>query len=185
MSRGRGWFWGALVVGGLAWAAASWTADELAAADDAVNRVWLERLPKSGRDIIGHFVMVDHEGKRFGATGRSSRWRHDVEVFKWALEEDRLVQVFPQTRSKVKSKVVAGRCDAPRPFDMCLELTSQGGSKKFYSRHDWVIEPGETADGWADDHPELAGFLGVACTGCRGLTASSRPPTFAHIDDAT
>lgn len=156
MSTRRGWMWGALVMmGGLAWVGASWLTDAPATPDDAVNRVWLERLPKSQRDIIGHFVMIDHEGQRYGATGRSSRWRHDVEVFKWALEEDRLVQVFPQTRTKVKSTVEAGRCEAPRPFDMCLELRSSAGTKKFFSRHDWVIEPGSDERDWAEDHPEL------------------------------
>lgn len=156
MSKRRGWLWGAVALGVVAWAGSSWIADAPSAPSDAVNRVWLERLPKNQRDIVGHFVMIDHEGRRFGATGRSSRWRHDVEVFKWALEEDRLVQVFPQTRAKVKSKVEAGRCDAPRPFDMCLELTSSAGKTTFYSRHDWVIEPGESERAWAEDYPELA-----------------------------
>ncbi len=145
-----------MLFGGLAWVGSSWLADAPSTPDDAVNRVWLERLPKSQRDIIGHVVIIDHEGQRYGATGRSSRWRHDVEVFTWALEEDRLVQLFPQTGTKVKSKVEAGRCDAPRPFDMCLELTSSNGTKKFFSRHDWVIEPGADHPDWAEDHPEVA-----------------------------
>ena len=161
MSTRRGWLWGAIVLGAVAWAGSSWLAEEPSAPDDAVNRVWLERLPKSGRDVVGHFVMIDHEGRRFGAVGRSSRWRHDVEVFKWALEEDRLVQVFPQTRTKVKSKVEAGKCDAPRPFDMCLELTSSQGTKKLYSRHDWVIEPGVSATEWAEEHPDVAVHVAI------------------------
>lgn len=107
------------------------------------NRVWIERLPRDDRDIITHLVLLDTDDGRFGAAGRSSAWRHIIEVFRWFREDTRLTLDFPQERVRAEFEVRTWECDdeAPPPFELCLELTRQHRSIRFYSRHDWVIEP--------------------------------------------
>ena len=147
------------------WGLSDWFAgdDEATSPRQAVNRVWLERLPKSKRDVVGHFVLLDRQSKRLGVGGASSQWRHDVELFRWALDRNRLEQDFPQTRSKASNTIKAGECDdAPRPFTMCLDITGEDGkTQRYFSRREWKIKPrgdlGETMTELVEDHPELEG----------------------------
>jgi hypothetical protein len=53
--------------------------------------------------------------------------------------------------------VTARECDAPKPFELCLDLEGDSGKRRYYSRHDWVIEPGEAVDTAFEDAPELVG----------------------------
>ncbi|MEZ4453917.1 MAG: hypothetical protein R3B09_30955 [Nannocystaceae bacterium] len=115
---------------------------EGAGTENLVNQVWLERIPRDDRDIITHFLLLDTDDGRFGVLGHSSTWRHRIEVFKWNLEEDRLALFFPQDRNRSQLKARTWRCggEAPKPFDLCLELSRGERSALFYSHHDWVIE---------------------------------------------
>jgi hypothetical protein len=149
------WFAALALTGGAIWLASGWLSDDAAAPSDVTNRIWIERLPKNQRDMVDHVIMIDHSRGRIGVTGKSSRWRQDIEIFKWRLERERLVQIFPQTKTKVKSTVRAWECDAPRPFELCLDIKSDSGKKRYYSRHDWVIEPGESMADLPDDAPQL------------------------------
>lgn len=137
---------------------------ETAAAKHAVNQVWIERLPADQRDMIGHFVLVDHKQGRIGAIGKSSQWRHFFELFQWGLEGDRLSVFLPQDKVKAQLQVRTWKCagEAPEPFELCMELTSGRKSAKFYSRTDWVIEPHDVAgsiEGLVEESPELAQVL--------------------------
>ncbi|MCB9567923.1 MAG: hypothetical protein H6710_12060 [Myxococcales bacterium] len=134
------------------------------------NHVWLERLPNDDRDMITHLLVLDTRDGRFGTVGRSSAWRHVIEVFKWFREEDRLTLDFPQERVRTEFTVRTWECagEAPRPFELCLEMTRGHRSIHFYSRHDWVVEPhGDLAEGEASlaaliaENPELRGLDGV------------------------
>src|SRR5687767_14203548 len=95
--------WWALVALGVvalgAWKLGSCVAgdEDAEAASLAINRPWIERKPSSHRDLVRHVTMIDHPRGRVGVTGRSSAWKHDVELFRWALEGDRLLMYFPQT----------------------------------------------------------------------------------------
>ena len=156
---------GAGVVG--AWTLATRVFDgdtEADAAKHAVNQVWIERLPTDGRDMIGHFVLVDHPRMRLGGIGKSSQWRHFVELFQWGLEGDRLSVYLPQDDVKAKLQVKTWKCtgEAPEPFELCMKLTSGRRTAMFYSRTDWVIEPHDVEGSLAeiaDETPELAGVL--------------------------
>lgn len=129
----------------------------------AVNQVWIERLPKDQRDMIGHFVLVKHSQGRIGVIGRSSQWRHFLEGFKWGLEGERLQVYLPQEDAKVSLRIRTWECDgeAPDPFELCMEIDTGKRKVKYYSRKDWVVEPHEAAaslDELAAEHPELAGL---------------------------
>jgi hypothetical protein len=137
---------------------------EADAAKHAVNQIWIERLPTDGRDMIGHFVLVEHPRMRIGGIGKSSQWRHFVELFQWGLEGDRLSVYLPQDDVKAKLQVKTWKCagEAPEPFELCMKLTSGKRTAMFYSRTDWVIEPHDVEGSLADiaeSTPELAGVL--------------------------
>lgn len=157
-----------------------WTAGSALFGDDSAqgtaqltNRPWIERVPANERDMIGHLILLDHPQGRFGVTGRSSNWRHLLEVYRWRLDGDRLGLFFPQDHVKVGVKVRTWECggEAPAPFDLCLEITDARGRKAVvYSREDWEVRPErleadlaniaeELAD---DDQPALAAVLGAA-----------------------
>jgi hypothetical protein len=159
------------VVGGLAFG--TWTLGQRLFSDDevggegarhAVNQVWIERVPADQRDMINHFVLVKHSQGKIGGFGKSSQWRHFVELFQWGLEGERLSVFLPQERTKAKLKVRTWECagEAPDPFELCLELSNGKRSMKMYSRKDWVIEPenvDESIDTIIEGQPELAAVL--------------------------
>lgn len=107
------------------------------------NQVWIERLPQNDRDQIHHLVLVQEGRDRFGAFGRSSTWRHFVEIFMWQREDDRLTLHLPQDRVRIDLTARVWDCEgeAPEPFELCLELKGHGGrTAHYYSRHEWTID---------------------------------------------
>ncbi|MEM6995671.1 MAG: hypothetical protein AAF721_34500 [Myxococcota bacterium] len=138
---------------GLAAAAAygAWTVGSSLLSDDAetegtkyvVNHVWLERLPQNQRDMIGHVAIIDHPQGRVGVVGKSSNWRHFIEVFMWKLQGKRLELFFPQEEQRSKVTVNTYDCegDAPHPFEICMDVSGGRHTTTFYSRRDWKIEP--------------------------------------------
>ena len=159
------------VVGGLAFG--TWTLGQRLFGDDevggegarhAVNQVWIERVPADQRDMINHFVLVKHPQGKIGGFGKSSQWRHFVELFQWGLEGERLSVFLPQERTKAQLKVRTWECagEAPDPFELCLELSNGKRSMKMYSRKDWVVEPHDvdgSIEAIAEEQPELAAIL--------------------------
>ena len=141
--------------------------DQAQGTEHAVNRIWLDHAPKNDRDIITHFVVVDHSRGKFGAIGQSSQWRHRVEVFRWQLQGNKLQMFFPQDRARGEVEMKTWECagEAPAPFDLCMKMTNkQGRSWTFYSREDWEIDPNNVAESLvelADDAPSLAAVVGT------------------------
>ncbi len=155
---------GAAAVG--AWSVASMFGDDAegAAAKHAVNQVWIERMPTDTRDQVSHLVLVRHPKGKIGAVGKSSQWRHFIELFQWGLEGERLSVFLPQERQKAQLRVRTWECagEAPEPFELCLELSNEGRSVTMYSRKDWIIDPKGIADSFDElvaDEPLLAGVL--------------------------
>lgn len=133
-------------------------------AKHAVNQVWIERLPTDQRDMVHHLVLVRHARGRIGAVGRSSQWRHFVELFQWGLEGEKLSVFLPQEQQKASLRVRTWECadEAPEPFELCLELGSGKRTQTLYSRKDWIIEPNDVDGSIAEltaEQPELAAVL--------------------------
>ncbi|KIG16119.1 hypothetical protein DB30_04991 [Enhygromyxa salina] len=139
--------------------------DEAQGTKHAVNQVWIDHVPTDDRDMITHFVLVDHRDGQFGAIGRSSQWRIGVEVFRWQLQGSDLRMYFPQERARGEVKVETWECEkeAPAPFQLCMKLTNKNGrSMTLYSRKDWEIDPQDVNDSIediTDDEPLLGGML--------------------------
>ena len=156
---------GACAVGAYSLGSALLGDDEAEAAKDLINRPWIERVPEDSRDMIGHLAVIDHPQGHFGATGRSSNWRHFIEVFKWQLRGDELQLYFPQEEARGAVKVRTWACEgeAPKPFDLCLEIKARNGrAMTLYSRHDWEIRPGHAQEdlaALADEQPILRGMV--------------------------
>ena len=133
----------------------------------AVNQVWIDHIPRDDRDMITHLVLIDHRDGQFGAIGRSSQWRHAIDIFKWNLQRDTLRLYFPQERAKGEVKIETWECEgeAPQPFELCMRLTGNNGrSAMLYSRHEWEIDPHSSADSLAEiveDEPALAGVIEI------------------------
>ena len=132
--------------------------EDSAGTRNLTNQVWIERMPHDPRDMIQHVVLLDKDGEQFGIVGRSSTWRHFVELFGWRLERNRLKLFFPQERVKGEVSVRTWRCEgeAPEPFELCLEFSNNGRSMQFYSRTDWVVKDAESLEALTVEVPELA-----------------------------
>lgn len=139
--------------------------DEDQGTKHAINQIWIDHIPRNDRDMITHFVLVDHRDGQFGAVGHSSQWRHIVDVFRWQLQGKTLRMFFPQDRVKGQVEIETWRCEgeAPAPFELCMKMTNKNGrSFMLYSRDDWKIEPNDVHDSLADivdDEPALDGLL--------------------------
>jgi hypothetical protein len=144
---------GALVLGTYQLGSALLSDDSLAT-QHLANQVWIERLPQNDRDMINHIVLVEDGRERFGAFGKSSQWRHFVEIFRWAREENRLSLLLPQDRKRLDLGVRVWDCEdeAPAPFQLCLELSNKSHKILYYSRHDWTLDS-------LGEHPELTAVI--------------------------
>lgn len=142
--RLRGWvlLTLALVVGG--WLGHRWWDAESAGTDRLVNQLWIERRPVNDRDLVRSLVLVQQDRRRVGVAARASRWRLRADVLLWALEGDRLRARFPQDDRRLQARVRTWACEgeAPRPFELCLELRRNDRVLRLYSRKDWVVRPG-------------------------------------------
>jgi hypothetical protein len=164
--------------------------DDAASTKHLVNQVWIERMPRSERDMIGHLALVAHPRFKLGGAGRSSQWRHFVELFHWSLEGHRLGLYFPQEEVRGHVQVRTWSCEgeAPAPFELCLEISANDRKAVYYSKRDWVIDPHAAAGSLADlgeRVPELAGmFDHVAPDGRPSVTAMEVTEVTADSHDA-
>jgi hypothetical protein len=138
--------------------------DDAAGTKRLVNQFWIERMPETRRDMVGHLALIKHQRGKVGVVGKSSQWRHFIELFEWKLDGNKLKLHFPQDQKKGQVNVRTWDCrgDAPDPFELCLEVSAGERKRVYYSRKDWVIEPhdidGSLAD-LAQENPELAPVL--------------------------
>lgn len=156
-------------------------ADDSIEAKRLANQVWIERLPTDDRDMIHHLVLIEDGGDRFGGFGKSSQWRHFVELFRWAREDSRLTLLLPQERKRLDLGVKVWNCEgeAPAPFQLCLELSNKRKTMKYYSRHDWSIDAAnpDALAALVAATPELAGVE------LASVPAVSDPEAFAVVED--
>jgi hypothetical protein len=164
--------WLVLGLGGmLLWQAGSWWTDQRSDSERLVNQVWIERVPANERDMIWHLIAIQHEDHRFGSLGRSSRWRVAADGFLWERKGDQFSFVTPQNGCRASLKTRIWKCagEAPRPFELCLELEGHGQKYRYYSRESWVIRP-RTGD---EPIAEEIRFLAPALETAYGVTADA------------
>ncbi|MEL7369122.1 MAG: hypothetical protein AAFN74_09445 [Myxococcota bacterium] len=107
-------------------------------ASHLLNRVWFDRLPVDARDMtINLFLLdkkVDKKRAKFGVVGQASKFQYSFNALKYRLEGNKLTFHFLQADEKATFKVRTWPCkEAPKPFDLCLELRRGDRSAMLYS----------------------------------------------------
>jgi hypothetical protein len=136
--------WLLLGLGGVAtWQLGSYFFRQPIGPEKLVNQLWIERMPTNPRDMIWHLVALERDGRRVGALGRSSSWRLMSDGFIWNRQGDQFSFHTPQNGCKSQLKIRTWKCagEAPKPFELCLELEGQGKRYRYFSREDWQIRP--------------------------------------------
>lgn len=104
----------------------------------ALDRIWIDHLPRSEKDMIQIFAAVSEE--EFGVFQHTSAWKGAFELFRFSFKGDQIHATFPQDNSKEKITVKATRCSEGQ-MDYCLEVSGASrGVKKYYSRKGWEID---------------------------------------------
>ena len=104
------------------------------------NRPWIDRLPRSERDVIGHLVFLDAGEPRTGAVGRSSTWQQSAERFQWVSAPDHLTLTFPQSGKTGKLRYEVRACTAPEPMNLCLKIGPGRAAPTLYSSTEWTLD---------------------------------------------
>lgn len=111
------------------------------------NRPWIDHVPRDERDMVTQVVFLDRGGKKDGAMARASRWRQVVELFRWEQRSGGVTVELPQVGRKIPVNAQARPCkDAPKPFDLCLDITLLGKGVRLYSKKEWTIRSLEEVD---------------------------------------
>ena len=114
------------------------------AADLLVNRAWVDRMPKSKKDIVTWFIPLEIRKKRFGVAQKSSHYWFAGERFVYTRQGGTLRLTFQQSDRRVDVKARAYECrgKAPKGFDYCLDLTRRGNKVTLYSKKGWKVPKG-------------------------------------------
>jgi hypothetical protein len=136
------------------------------------NRVWAERSPQNERDRVLYFVPLEVGSKRSGVIQRSSRYAFGGQVFRWSRDKSRLTLEFPQDQQKAQLTVKTWVCanEAPKGFDLCLELSDGKAKQRFYSRKTWRVPKGEDLPVSVGELPDLGA---EGCVDCAELGLDS------------
>ena len=111
----------------------------------ALDRIWIDHLPKTESDMINIFAAITEEP--MGVFQATSMWKGNFELFTYESHGDTIRAVYPQDRSKEELKVTATSCSEVRDMDFCLEIKGASrGPKKYYSRKGWEIDSTSSVD---------------------------------------
>ena len=143
--RPRTWLVLAIIVASVAvWRARSHAParDDVRATDDSkldsllVDRLWIDHMPRSERDVFNIFVLVSDQS--MGVFQATSVWQGQYEMFQYNAQGNRkLAVVYPHTGDRDTVRATARRCDEGG-MDYCLELAGASrGVKRYYSQEDW------------------------------------------------
>jgi len=144
------WRWTLLTIAAAgAWQLAHFLTAQTSSTEKLINQLWVERMPTHPRDMVWHFVAIDRDNRHVGALGQASRWRVHSDAFVWRLQGDQFAFVTPQNRCRSTFKARTWKCgaQAPKPFDLCLDLVGNGKRFRYYSRTDWAINPRSQLEG--------------------------------------
>lgn len=120
-----------------------------------LHRVWVAHLPKDERDLVPHLFLFDKAGYRGGAFGVASAWRVATNLVRFRYDAPKLELEIPQRKVKGRIHVLIRACkDAPKPMDLCLELTEGSRKLTLYSRKRWGLSGGQP-EGYTDSAFEL------------------------------
>ena len=107
-----------------------------------VNRIWVDRVPQDKRDVVLHLALMSKGKRKFGAVARTSMWRMYVDLLRFEVDEKVLTLISPQEQTRTRFAYRAWRCkdEAPRGFDLCLELSHRGRQFRLFSKAGQVYD---------------------------------------------
>lgn len=96
------------------------------------NRIWMESRPESPTDYVHGAYFLSRP--QLGIFQRSSAYDFRFERFDYKRDGARTTLTFPQTGRTAELTVHITKCDAPAPFDLCLDVGENpwGGPKRYY-----------------------------------------------------
>lgn len=110
-------------------------ADEGPKGPRLTNRVWVDKVAEGPRDPVLHFVLVEKGQKRRGVIAQVTKFRMMADQLRYKQNGRKLTLVVPQDDRKMTFKTKVWRCgDAPRGFDLCLELRAGSRALRLYSK---------------------------------------------------
>ncbi len=100
------------------------------------NRNWQHKTPKDARDMTFHLALFDKAKVRTGLTAYMSAWRINMDSVRFKTKGDTLVIESMQDRTvaHLRARIWSCKGEAPKPFDLCLELSSGDKKLRLYSR---------------------------------------------------
>lgn len=103
-----------------------------------LNRVWADRVPKSRRDVVLHFALATKAKRNLGFVARHSLWRMYIDVVRFEVDERAVTVVSPQEQTRTRFTYRTRKCkgEAPKGFDLCLDLSRGGRTLRLYSKAD-------------------------------------------------
>lgn len=111
----------------------------------ALDRIWIDHLPKTESDTINIFAAITEEP--MGVFQATSMWKGNFELFVYEAHGDTIRATYPQDRSREELKVSATECSEVRDMDYCLEIKGASrGPKKYYSRKGWEIDTASSVE---------------------------------------
>lgn len=144
---------------------APWEAAKKPDAQYLLNRVWVERAPANDRDQVLYFGVFGRSKLSGGFIARASTWRVNAERFRFTLKGKTLELELPQEDVRVSFEVRTWKCkgDAPKGYDLCLELRRDGQNLRLYGQEKSRLRGGPAAvEALADAPLEVPG-----CETCR------------------
>jgi len=166
---GRVTLTGAAVLALFSWLGGSETSSPLEADGDVAvmkpgdglallaNRPWMDHMPRNDRDMVTQLVFLDKNNAKTGALMRTSKWRQFREGTRWAARKNGLLIQLPQLDKTIPLSAKAYSCRAPKPFDLCLELSLFGRGVKLYSKKSWTIDDLDAVDDVLVVDPDAVG----------------------------
>ena len=168
MSRAAAFFLGLAALAGVlgVWSQVAEPAADGPTADLLANRAWVNRMPRSKKDIVSWLIPLEVSGKRFGVAQKSSHYWFAGERFTYTRQGPSLRLTFQQSdrRVDVNAKAYDCRGKAPSGFDYCLDLTRKGAKVTLYSKKAWKVPKGTEA--WELPDVDLEPLEAEPCPSC-------------------
>jgi len=109
----------------------------------ALDRLWIDHMPRNERDIFQVFAALTEE--EFGVFQATSTWKGSFELFTFKTAGDGIKATFPQDGDKQSIKLKAKPC-SENQMDYCMEVEGTNrGVKRYYSRKGWEIDSAASA----------------------------------------
>jgi hypothetical protein len=96
------------------------------------NRIWMESKPEKATDYVHGAYFLSRP--QLGIFQRSSAYDFHFERFDYKRDGAKMTVKFPQQDRSADLALHITKCNAPAPFDLCLDLAENpwGGPKRYY-----------------------------------------------------